>query len=81
MAVYDYLCKSCKATFQVRKPMAEANTAESCPECQSQDTQRLISLVAIFSNSSDGQKRAVAAGPSCAGCGLAATGCSTCRPR
>lgn len=78
MPAYDYRCTRCGTSFQVRKPMSEVDTETTCPECQSIQTQRLISNVAFFT-STDGVKRALAAGPSCSGCSVVGTGCATCR--
>lgn len=78
MATYAYRCRTCQAAFQVHKPMAEIDSVTLCPECGGAETQRLISAVAVFSSDSGGQRRALAGAPSCAGCGMAATGCAGC---
>ena len=81
MPVYDYHCADCDSAFAVRKRISEVDTPTECPDCGSSQTQRLISAVAIFTSGEDGRKRALAGGPSCSTCGLAATGCTSCRPR
>lgn len=81
MPTYDYQCASCKTSFAVRKSMTEIDSPTECPECRSLQTQRLISVVAIFSSADNGQRRALAGGPSCSSCGLAATGCTSCSSR
>ena len=78
MPLYAYYCKDCQQPFDVRKSFAESSTAACCPHCGTDHTQRLISVPAVFS-SSGGQTQAIAGTPSCAGCGMAATGCSSCR--
>jgi putative FmdB family regulatory protein len=32
MALYEYRCRACDTTFDLRRPMAEANAPASCPE-------------------------------------------------
>ena len=41
MPFYSYHCDSCGLDFDVRKPMAESSTPETCPECGG-DTRKLI---------------------------------------
>ncbi|MBK8027223.1 MAG: zinc ribbon domain-containing protein [Chloroflexi bacterium] len=81
MPVYDYHCAHCNSSFPVRKQISELDSPTACPECQSTETQRLISLVAIFSSSGAGQRRALAGAPSCSGCGSVGSGCAGCHPR
>ncbi|HML22393.1 MAG TPA: zinc ribbon domain-containing protein [Aggregatilinea sp.] len=80
MATYSYRCRDCQTLFQVQKPMAEIDAETLCPACGAAETQRLISAVAVFSSSADGQRRALAGAPSCGSCGMAATGCTSCGP-
>ncbi|MBL8117097.1 MAG: zinc ribbon domain-containing protein [Anaerolineae bacterium] len=81
MPIYDYHCSHCNTTFPVRKSMSEINDPSACPECESLDTQRLISVVAIFSRSSAGERRNLASASACGGCSAAGSGCASCRPR
>ncbi len=81
MPVYDYHCSHCNAAFTVRKAMSEIDSPTPCPECESRETQRLISVVAIFASGSAGQKRALAGASSCSGCATAGPGCASCHPR
>ena len=81
MPRYTYRCQACQTQFEVRKHMADVDTDTLCPECQSLETQRLISNVAIFSSSTNGQVRALAGSSPCSGCGAAGSGCATCHPR
>jgi putative FmdB family regulatory protein len=80
MPAYDYRCTQCNDSFQVRKQMSEIDTETRCPACGSLQTRRRIGNVAMFS-SSDGVRRALAGVPSCAGCSLVGTGCTSCGPR
>lgn len=46
MPVYEYVCRDCEKTFEMRRPMAEA-TAENvkCPSCGSARIERIYSSV------------------------------------
>lgn len=80
MPTYNYHCTSCQNNFHTRKSMADVDSTTRCPDCGSEATERLISTVAIFASSGDGQRRALAGAPSCGGCSMAASGCTSCGP-
>ena len=42
MAVYDYVCPSCRMEFELMRPMSEADKAAVCPNCNSK-AQKLVS--------------------------------------
>ena len=67
MPTYEYRCRTCETRFEVRRPMAEADSPAPCPDGHA-DAVRLLSVFASVSGSSDGP--APAAGPS-GGCGSA----------
>ncbi|MFE5582190.1 zinc ribbon domain-containing protein [Kitasatospora sp. NPDC056531] len=46
MPRYDFRCRSCGATFELSRPMAQANDPAVCPEGH-QDTVKLLSTVAV----------------------------------
>ncbi len=46
MPRYDYRCRSCGSTFELNRPMAEANAPASCPSGHD-DTVKLLSTVAV----------------------------------
>ncbi len=81
MPVYNYHCTQCKNSFEVRKRMADLDSQTRCPDCGSAQTERRIASIAIFAASSDGQRRALAGMPSCGGCSMSGTGCSSCGSR
>jgi putative FmdB family regulatory protein len=81
MPVYTYQCSQCRNSFEVRKRMSDLDSETRCPDCGSAETERLIANVAIFATGSDGQRRALAGMPSCGGCSMAGTGCTSCGPR
>jgi len=45
MATYEYRCRTCGATFEARRPMAEADAPAPCPAGHD-DTTRLLSVFA-----------------------------------
>jgi len=45
MARYEYRCRACGSTFELARPMAEADAPASCPEGHV-DTRRLLSVFA-----------------------------------
>ncbi|WP_441246264.1 FmdB family zinc ribbon protein [Kitasatospora sp. McL0602] len=46
MPRYDFRCRTCGATFELRRTMAQANDPAVCPEGH-QDTVKLLSAVAV----------------------------------
>ena len=46
MPVYEYVCRDCEKTFEMRRPMSEA-TADNvkCPSCGSAWIERIYSSV------------------------------------
>lgn len=72
MPLYEYLCDNCHTKFEIRRPMKESDAPTACPECQSDQVERQISLVATLTR--DGAGAAMASG----GCGCGSgCGCAT----
>ncbi|HWG28682.1 zinc ribbon domain-containing protein [Actinospica sp.] len=46
MARYEYRCRSCGATFEQTRPMAEANSPTTCPAGHT-DTVKLFSAISV----------------------------------
>ncbi|MFF7632009.1 zinc ribbon domain-containing protein [Kitasatospora sp. NPDC008050] len=46
MPRYDFRCRSCGATFELRRAMAQANDPATCPQGHP-DTVKLLSTVAV----------------------------------
>ena len=46
MPLYDFRCRTCDDTFEVRRPMAEADTPAPCPSGHT-DTLRLLPVVSL----------------------------------
>lgn len=55
MPIYEYVCHACGETFDhlwtsisAAEKAKTAGTALSCPNCQSEDTDRIVSQVAVL---------------------------------
>ncbi|MDP4976506.1 MAG: zinc ribbon domain-containing protein [Ilumatobacteraceae bacterium] len=73
MPLYDFRCKTCETTFEVRRPMAEASDPATCPQGH-ENAVRLLSVFASVGASSASTAPAPASrsGGGCgSGCGCA----------
>ena len=52
MPIYEYACKDCGETFEKVVRLAEREELPTCPECESHNTQKKISAISVFGNSS-----------------------------
>ncbi|MFD8705951.1 zinc ribbon domain-containing protein [Kitasatospora sp. NPDC059648] len=68
MPRYDFRCRSCGATFELSRPMAQANDPAACPQGH-QDTVKLLSTVAVTGAASGGAPQQAASGGGCCGGG------------
>ena len=41
MATYEYKCKKCSETFEIRRMMGGGDTEVKCPKCGSTDAERV----------------------------------------
>jgi putative FmdB family regulatory protein len=73
MAIYEYVCESCKNEFDLMRPMKEADEPAACQTCGSRKTKRKLSL---FNAQSGGKSVAGTSAPSCSGC--AGGSCGSC---
>jgi putative FmdB family regulatory protein len=73
MPRYEYRCRACGDTFEVQRPMSEANVKTACPAGHD-DTVKLLSTIAV-SGSALNAPRGAAQGPSGGGCCGGACGC------
>jgi putative FmdB family regulatory protein len=48
MPMYDYSCRACDHHFEM---LVRASTVPVCPECRSEDVERLLSLPSVRSES------------------------------
>jgi putative FmdB family regulatory protein len=65
MPRYDYRCRSCGSTFELNRPMAEANAPAACPSGHD-DTVKLLSTVAVTGTAA-AAPRAASGGGCCGG--------------
>ncbi|MFJ5232227.1 zinc ribbon domain-containing protein [Kitasatospora sp. NPDC088391] len=70
MPRYDFRCRACGATFELSRPMAEANDPATCPQGHP-DTVKLLSTVAV----TGGAAGSSAPAPSGGGGGCCGGGC------
>ncbi len=63
MPLYEYHCNDCDETFEKLVSFAEANRSPVCPNCQSANTHKKISRIAVKSASTGGA--AVSTSSSC----------------
>ncbi|WP_030247707.1 FmdB family zinc ribbon protein [Streptomyces sp. NRRL S-350] len=68
MPRYDFRCRSCGATFELRRPMAQANDPAVCPQGH-EDTVKLLSTVAVTGGAATQQAPAGGGGGGCCGGG------------
>jgi putative FmdB family regulatory protein len=64
--LYDFRCRTCGETFEVRRPMAEADAPATCPGGHA-DTVKLLPLVAVGGRAGSAPAPAPAAGGGCCG--------------
>ncbi len=67
MPLYEYHCDACENEFTKRRAIKEADAPLQCPECESQNVTRKLSLFIAFTKSDAGAQNLGSAG-SC-GCG------------
>ncbi|WP_405017264.1 zinc ribbon domain-containing protein [Kitasatospora sp. NBC_00070] len=69
MPRYDFRCRTCGATFELRRAMAQANDPALCPQGHT-DTVKLLSAVAVTGGgSSAGAAPQQSSGGGCCGGG------------
>ncbi|WP_083958194.1 FmdB family zinc ribbon protein [Herbidospora mongoliensis] len=67
MPRYDYRCRACGSTFELNRPMAEANAPAPCPDGHG-DTVKLLSTVAVTGTASGGSAPRPSSGGGGGGC-------------
>ncbi|MCI4626766.1 MAG: zinc ribbon domain-containing protein [Candidatus Magnetoovum sp. WYHC-5] len=53
MPIYEYNCKSCNKNFSLLQPIGVDESTTKCPECDSSDTKRLMSMFSCSTSSSE----------------------------
>jgi putative FmdB family regulatory protein len=74
MPLYEYRCPTCRTTFELLRPMSDAERKATCPSGHGGAT-RVISLVASRSWDGAAVSGAAASGGGCA-CGGGSCGCA-----
>ena len=57
MPLYEYRCKKCGKQFERLRRMQDADREQECPECLSQEIERLVSTFAAGGCSPSGSGR------------------------
>ncbi|MFD7920510.1 zinc ribbon domain-containing protein [Streptomyces sp. NPDC059740] len=70
MPRYEYRCRTCGTTFELRRPMAQSSAPAPCPQGHG-DTVKLLSTVAVGGTAT----AAPAAAPASGGGGCCGGGC------
>jgi putative FmdB family regulatory protein len=47
MPRYQFICLDCDESFEEKRPFAQASDPATCPACQSEQTRKLLSVVAF----------------------------------
>lgn len=68
MPLYEYRCRDCDETFELRRPMAQAGDPAPCPQGH-RNSVKLLSVFASVGASGDGGAVAAAAARPAAPCG------------
>ncbi|WNI32111.1 zinc ribbon domain-containing protein [Streptomyces sp. ITFR-6] len=74
MPRYEYRCRSCGHTFELRRPMAQSSAPAPCPAGH-EDTVKLLSTVAVAVGGSAGSAPAPAPSGDGGGGGCCGGGC------
>jgi putative FmdB family regulatory protein len=72
MPLYEYTCLNCHTQFDALRSIKDADASIACPDCESLETSRMLSL---FFAHSDGRTITQSA-PACSSCSTHT--CSTC---
>jgi putative FmdB family regulatory protein len=64
--LYDFRCRTCGDTFELRRSMADADAPAPCPEGHD-DTVKLLPLVAVGGRASQSPAQAPAVSGGCCG--------------
>jgi putative FmdB family regulatory protein len=75
MPLYEFRCRTCDTTFELRRPMSEASDPASCPDGH-EDAVRLLSVFATAGASTGASPTSLPARPSGGGCCGGGCGCA-----
>lgn len=72
MPLYEFRCRDCDSTFEVRRPMSQANDPATCPDGHDGAVRLLSVFASVGGTSTPGSTPAPKAGGGCGtGCGCA----------
>ncbi|MFI0939392.1 zinc ribbon domain-containing protein [Streptomyces sp. NPDC021020] len=74
MPRYEYRCKTCGATFEMRRPMSQSGAPAPCPKGHG-DTVKLLSTVSVGGTAASSGGPAAAPAPAGGGGGCCGGGC------
>ena len=74
MALYEYLCRDCETSFEVRRAMSDTDGAVTCPSGHSDVRRKLSTFVSVGSRANASVSSAGSVGPA-GGCCGGACGC------
>ena len=57
MPMYEYRCRKCGKYFEMLRRMKDADSDLECPECRSEEVERLLSAFSTASCGSSGSSR------------------------
>lgn len=75
MPLYEYFCSSCQGVFESLRPAKEADEPVTCPSCQHDSSQRILSLFANSVKTNGVGSPLPAGGGMAGGCCGGACGC------
>ena len=64
MPIYEYRCKSCDTTFELRRPASESQAPATCPD--GHEARRVLSVFATVGAPATAAAPAGGCGPGCA---------------
>lgn len=77
MPLYEFHCQDCEMIYEERRPFAQASERSTCPSCQSEHTNKLISMATFISNGSQMNQATLPSTPAAsAGCGCGSCDCA-----
>jgi putative FmdB family regulatory protein len=70
MPIYEYVCKECGHQFQKRMSFSESDSLPECPDCNSENTNKKISMFCAHGvTAGSGSSCSGCSGGSCSSCG------------
>ena len=67
MPLYEFHCEDCNSDFEKRRAIKEADAPLECPECESREVKRKMSLFIALTKSDSGASSLGGGGCGCGG--------------